>query len=135
MNLLILAGLGVAAFIGAMYFSKNAEEKTSTMALAAGLITLVIMAYIVVKLQIGVVKGEAGRTTNIPIVLLMLVGIPIGVYFMVYLSMNPETEEVSPWEGKTISEMIEQDKDIKRAGILIVIAALIGLMLIWRYGR
>ena len=135
MNLLVLAGLGVAAFIGLMYFSKTAEEKTSTMALGAALIAGIIMAYIVAKLQIGVVKGESGRTTNIPVVLLMLVGIPMGVYFAVYFSMNPETEEVSPWEGKTISEMIERSKDVKRAGILIVIAALIGLMLIWRYGK
>jgi len=135
MNLLILAGLGVVAFLGVMYFSKNAEEKTSTIALGAALIVWIIMAYIVAKLQIGVVKGKEGRTTNIPIVLLMLVGIPMGVYFAVYISMSPKTEEVSPWEGKTISEMIEQSRDIKRAGILIVIAALVGLMLIWRYGR
>jgi len=135
MNLLILAGLGVFAFLGVMYFSKNAEEKTSTIALGAALIVWIIMAYIVAKLQIGVVKGKEGRTTNIPIVLLMLVGIPMGVYFAVYFSMSPKTEEVSPWEGKTISEMIEQSKDIKRAGILVIIATLVGLMLIWRYGR
>jgi len=124
MNLLVLAGLGVACFVGAMYFSKNAEEKTSTVAIGAAMIALIVMAYTVARLKLAV-----------PFILLMLVGVPLATYFAVYISMKPKIEEASPWEGKTISEMIERSKDVKRAGILIVIAALIGLMLIWRYGK
>ena len=124
MNLLVLAGLGIACFVGAMYFSKNAEEKTSTVAIGAAMIALIVMAYTVARLKLAV-----------PFILLMLVGVPLATYFAVYISMKPKIEEASPWEGKTISEMIERSKDVKRAGILIVIAALIGLMLIWRYGK
>ena len=124
MNLLILAGLGVVCFVGAMYFSKNAEEKTSTVAIGAAMIALIVMAYTVARLKLAV-----------PFILLMLVGVPLATYFAVYISMKPKIEEASPWEGKTISEMIERSKDVRRAGILIVIAALIGLMLIWRYGK
>jgi len=135
MNLLILAGLGIASFLGAMYFSKNAEEKASTTAIGISFITLIIMAYLVVTLQIGVVEGEGGRTIRFLPIALLLIGVPVVVYYLSYMSIGQKTYERNPWEGKTISEMFEQSKDVKRAGLLIVIAALVGLMLIWRYGR
>jgi len=131
LSLIGYLAMGAIAFIGAMYFSKTNEEKASTVAMVAALSIMLLILYVMVRLKIGVIESKEGVVTNIPLILLLLIGIPVVVFFIVYSTTKEEYKNMNIWEQKTVSELIESDMQFRKAVLLVVVAALVGVIILW----
>ena len=131
LSLIGYLAMGAIAFIGAMYFSKTNEEKASTAAMVAALSIMLLILYVMVRLKIGVIESKEGVVTNIPLILLLLIGIPVVVFFIVYSTTKEEYKNMNIWEQKTVSELIESDMQFRKAVLLVVVAALVGVIILW----